>query len=167
MSIKRIDKMRYASIRELDISNGRGVGISLFVQGCHFHCKNCFNKETWDFDGGKEWNDTTKSKLFELLNRPYINHISFLGGEPLCEENRYEVTNIVKECRKRFPDKKIWLWSGYTFNQISKLEVVEYLDYIIDGQFIDELKDMNLAFRGSSNQKIWFKDDSGMWKYME
>ena len=153
--------MRYASIRSMDISNGRGVGVSLFVQGCHFHCKNCFNSDTWDFNGGKEWTKEVKNNFFKLIARPYINHISILGGEPLCKENIVEVTNLAKECKMSFPNKKIWLWSGYDFKKyINQLEITYYIDYIIDGQYIDELKDKDLIFKGSSNQKIWKKENN-------
>lgn len=157
--------MRYASIRSMDISNGEGIGISLFVQGCHFHCYNCFNSETWDFNGGKEWNNEIKHYFLELAKKPYIDHISLLGGEPLCEENLNEVTQLTKECKKTFPNKKIWLWSGYTWEDyISKLDIINYLDYIIDGKYIDNLNDFNLNFRGSSNQRIWIKDKKNIWK---
>lgn len=102
--------MRYASIRNMDISNGEGIGIALFVQGCPFHCHNCFNKETWDFDGGKEWNDSVKEYFINLANKEYISRISILGGEPLSLHNIYEVINITKELKERYPNKKIWLY---------------------------------------------------------
>ncbi|MFG6393964.1 MAG: 4Fe-4S cluster-binding domain-containing protein [Lachnospiraceae bacterium] len=125
----RRGNIRYASIRELDISNGNGIGIALFVQGCHFHCKNCFNQETWDFNGGKKWTPDTMEKFLRLADRPYINRISILGGEPLAEENIREVTNIASKCKKMFPDKKIWLWSGYNFkDHIYALEITSYVN---------------------------------------
>ena len=101
--------MRYASIRSMDISNGEGVGISLFVQGCHFHCKNCFNKDTWDFNGGKEWTQDTEDKLIELANKPYIKRLSILGGEPLADENLDGVLHLVDRFRLLLPSKTIWL----------------------------------------------------------
>lgn len=112
--------MRYAQIRSMDISNGEGVGVSLFVQGCPFHCKNCFNSETWDFNGGKEWTEKTKNKFMELIDRPYIKRVSFLGGECLADQNLDEVLKLVKQIRISFPKKTIWLWqrcftSIYTF----------------------------------------------------
>ena len=100
--------MRYAQIRNMDISNGENIGVSLFVQGCRFKCKNCFNKETWDFSGGKEWTKEIESKFFELIDRPYIKRISILGGEPLADENAEEVLNLIKEIKGRFPTKDIW-----------------------------------------------------------
>ena len=153
--------MRYASIRELDISNGEGIGVALFVQGCPSpHCKNCFNHETWDFCGGKAWNKEVENKFFELLNRTYIKRISFLGGECLAEENVGDITELAKKCKEKFPEKKIWLWSRYNFEtHISHLEITQYVDYIIDGQFVEELKDISLLYRGSSNQNVWKKEN--------
>ena len=156
--------MRYASIRELDISNGEGVGVSLFVQGCHFHCKGCFNSETWNFNGGNEWTEEIEKQFLQLIDRPYIKRISILGGEPLANENINDVIKLVKKCKLLFPDKKIWLWSGNDFlSYISSLDIINYVDYIIDGKYINELKDFNLLFRGSSNQHIWKKDMEDVW----
>lgn len=112
--------MRYASIRNLDISNGEGVGVSLFVQGCPFHCKNCFNSETWDFNGGKEWTEKTKNKFMELIDRPYIKRVSFLGGECLAEQNLNEVLKLVQEIRISFPEKTIWLYTGYKLELLNE-----------------------------------------------
>ena len=109
--------MRYASIRSMDISNGEGVGVSLFVQGCHFHCKNCFNKDTWDFNGGKEWTPEIEDKFIELASRPYIKRISLLGGECLADENLDGVLNLVNRIRLLFPEKTIWLYTGYTWEE--------------------------------------------------
>lgn len=156
--------MRYASIREMDISNGEGLGVSLFVQGCpEPHCKGCFNPETWNFDGGKEWTNEIENKFFELINKPYIKRISILGGECLAKENIMDITKLVKKCKEKFPEKKIWLWSRYDFKSyISKLEIVKYVDYIVDGKYIEELKDISLLYRGSSNQTVW-KKQKGEW----
>ena len=98
--------MRYASIRTMDVSDGEGVGCSLFVQGCHFHCKNCFNQSTWDFDGGKEWSKATKEKFLELVKRPYITRVSILGGEPLADENIEDVSELISQIPL---NKKVWL----------------------------------------------------------
>nr|DAD94284.1 MAG TPA: 4Fe-4S single cluster domain protein [Siphoviridae sp. cttFh17] len=171
--------MRYSSIRNLDISNGEGVGVSLFVQGCDRHCFNCFNSETWDFNGGKEWTEETKNKFMELIDRPYINRISVLGGEPLAEQNLDEVLSLIKEIHSSFPEKTIWLYTGFRWNYIMNYQPVEtdgfdYFDYIeesyndglmekrkqiislcdvvIDGEYIDEQKDLTLKWRGSKNQ---------------
>lgn len=163
--------MRYASIRNLDISNGEGVGVSLFVQGCPFHCKNCFNSETWDFNGGKEWTEKTKNKFMELIDRPYIKRVSFLGGECLAEQNLDEVLKLVQEIRISFPEKTIWLYTGYKFEQIkdvfmeskkwfwkhsaiTRWEIISNVDILVDGEYIDEQKDLSLRFRGSKNQRV-------------
>ena len=108
-----VNNIRYASIRNFDISNGEGVGVALFVQGCHFHCYNCFNTNTWDFNGGKEWTQDTENKLIELASRPYIKRLSILGGEPLADENLDGVLHLVDRFRLSFPNKSIWLYTGY------------------------------------------------------
>lgn len=162
--------MRYASIRSLDISNGEGVGVSLFVQGCPFHCKNCFNSETWDFNGGKEWTEETKNKFIELINRPYIKRVSFLGGECLAEQNFDEVLKLVQEIRISFPEKTIWLYTGYSYSEIfrgqssclsqeglnnfKRREIIKLCDVLVDGEYIDEQKDLTLKWRGSKNQRV-------------
>lgn len=157
--------MRYALMRKMDISNGAFVGVSLFVQGCHFHCKNCFNQETWDFKGGHEWTKKTKEKFLELANKQYIKRVSILGGEPLAEENVKDVVDLMKTIKEIYPDKDIWVYSGYTIEAIKKRcldDILKYADVIVDGQYIDELRDIRLKWRGSSNQKIWVKID-GEW----
>lgn len=166
--------MRYASIRSLDISNGEGVGVSLFVQGCPFHCKNCFNSETWDFNGGKEWTEETKNKFIELINRPYIKRVSFLGGECLAEQNLDEVIKLTQQIRISYPEKTIWLYTGYDFDLLksryneykytpfaanadewlTRWEIISNVDVLIDGEYIDEQKDLTLAYRGSKNQHV-------------
>ena len=142
----------------MDITNGKGLGISLFVQGCHFHCKNCFNSSTWDFDGGKEWTKDKKQEFLELAKNPRIKRISLLGGEPLAEENLVDVLDLVNEIRLSFPEKNIWLYSGFTwFEALSndlRHKIIEQCDVMVDGRFVDELKDLSLAYRGSSNQRV-------------
>lgn len=177
--------MRYAQIRSMDISNGEGVGVSLFIQGCPFHCKNCFNSETWDFNGGKEWTEKTKNKFMELIDRPYIKRVSFLGGECLADQNLDEVLKLVKQIRISFPEKTIWLYTGYKLellseeiyngtkqictishfypipnknefaeNQVKRSEIIELCNVLVDGEYIDEQKDLSLKFRGSKNQRV-------------
>lgn len=163
--------MRYASIRNLDISNGEGVGVSLFVQGCDRHCFNCFNPNTWDFNGGKEWTEETKNKFIKLIDRPYINRISILGGEPLAEQNLDEVLSLIKEIRISFPEKTIWLYTGYELSEIIKQEqyekvsgipdvwskrweIIKLCNIVVDGEYIDEQKDLTLKWRGSKNQHV-------------
>lgn len=167
--------MRYAQIRSMDISNGEGVGVSLFVQGCPFHCKNCFNSDTWDFNGGKEWTEEIKDKFMELINRPYIKRVSFLGGECLAEQNLDEVLKLVQEIRISFPEKTIWLYTGFEWNDImcsfaglqadcvaldkkdieafeKRRKIISNVDVLVDGEYIDEQKDLTLKWRGSKNQ---------------
>lgn len=169
--------MRYAQIRSMDISNGEGVGVSIFVQGCPFHCKNCFNSETWDFNGGKEWTEKTKNKFMELIDRPYIKRVSFLGGECLADQNLDEVLKLVKQIRISFPEKTIWLYTGFCWNDImcsfaglqadcvvldkkdieaweKRRKIISNVDVLVDGEYIDEQKDLSLKFKGSKNQRV-------------
>ncbi|MCI8579208.1 MAG: anaerobic ribonucleoside-triphosphate reductase activating protein [Dorea sp.] len=164
--------MRYASIRSMDISNGEGIGVALFVQGCPFkpHCRGCFNPETWDFDGGKEWTAESKDKLIKLASRPYIKRLSILGGEPLANENLDGVLDLVNEIRILFPQKTIWLYSGYTWERLfeddkfdieggicenqTRRAIVLSTDVFIDGRYVDSQKDLTLKWRGSKNQKV-------------
>lgn len=155
--------MRWAQMRALDISNGTGVGISLFVQGCPFHCFNCFNPETWDFEKGNEWTKETQNDFLKLAERSYIDRISFLGGEPLAEQNIEDLLILIRLIKDRYPNKKIWLYSGFTFEKIFnsteekfliRQQILSYVNVLVDGQYIDELKDYSLRFRGSSNQRI-------------
>lgn len=142
--------MRYASIRDLDISNGNDIGVALFTQGCHFHCKNCFNKSTWGFDDGKEFTKETCDKFMKLVNRPFIKRVSILGGEPLAKENVADVCNILKQIK----NKTTWVYTGHTFETVKNYDIMKYIDYLVDGQYVDELRDLRLKFRGSSNQRI-------------
>ena len=163
--------MRYAQIRSMDISNGEGIGIALFVQGCHFHCQNCFNSDTWDFNGGKEWTQETEDKFIELANKPYIKRISILGGEPLAEENLDDVLELVNKIRILYPPKLIWLYTGYTWETImnyisvgidqyidnlyiKRKNIIKQCNVLVDGRYMDSLKDITLKWRGSSNQRV-------------
>lgn len=145
--------MRYASIRDLDISNGEGLGVALFVQGCHFHCKNCFNQSTWDFNGGKEWTMEVEDKFLKLIQRPFIQRVSILGGEPLADENYPTVIYLLKT----IDNVEKWVYTGYRKEELmyfGKHEVFKHADVIVDGRYVDELRDLSLSFRGSSNQRI-------------
>lgn len=148
--------MRYSQIRSMDISNGENIGVSLFTQGCPIHCKNCFNSELWNFDCGNEWTEEIKHKFFELIDKPYIKRVSVLGGEPLAKQNYYDVRNLIKEIKNIFPEKTIWLYTGYTFENLSREQqrTIIYADILVDGEYIDELKDQTLKWRGSSNQRV-------------
>lgn len=174
MSIRSVIEIRYAQIRSLDLSNGDGVGIALFVQGCHFHCPNCFNPGTWDFDGGKEWTEEVKNKFLELANRPYIKRISILGGEPLAEENLDDVLDLVNRIHLSRHKKSIWLYTGYTWEEIigvkhenqfedlgngycrltKKASVMMNCDVLVDGKYINSQRDITLPYRGSKNQRL-------------
>ena len=151
--------MRYNKIRKMDISNGEGVRVSIFVQGCHFHCKGCFNPETWSFEAGKEFTSQTFKTLLDLCLKDTVKGLSILGGEPLNEENFIGVLEIVKEFRnkEKLKNKDIWLWTGYEIEDIlsseKKKEILKYLDYVVCGQFIEEEKNLKLKWAGSNNQR--------------
>lgn len=147
--------MRYNQIREMDISNGPGVRVSIFMQGCHFHCKNCFNKETWDFEGGKEFTEDTIKKILQLSNKEYIKGLSILGGEPMHPNNIEGTTKLAKAFKEEYPDKTIWVWSGYRFDEdLKDKEVLNYIDVLVDGTYKDELHNPTLKWKGSSNQRV-------------
>jgi len=146
--------MRYNKIRKMDISNGPGIRISIFMQGCTFNCKNCFNPETHDFNEGKDFTEDTINRVIELANPKHIEGLSILGGEPLHPKNLKGTTELVRKFRETYPDKSIWIWSGFLFDDLKDKEVMNYIDVLVDGQFKDELKDYNLLYRGSSNQRI-------------
>lgn len=147
--------MRYNQIRKMDIANGPGVRVSIFIQGCAFHCKNCFNKETWDFDGGKEFNDDVIDEVIKLCKPSHIKGLSILGGEPWHPLNVDGTYKLVKRFKEVYPDKTIWSWSGFLFEDyLSKQDAIKYVDVIVDGRFVEELKNPNLKYKGSSNQRV-------------
>ncbi len=147
--------MRYNKIRKMDISNGPGVRVSVFFQGCEFHCKNCFNKETWDFAGGKEFTDETIEHILDLCSKDHIQGLSLLGGEPLHPKNIEGSTKLAKRFKERFPNKTLWVWSGFLYElYVGKKEIVNYIDVLVDGQYIDEEYDPTILYRGSRNQRV-------------
>ena len=146
--------MHNNKVRKMDISNGPGVRISIFVQGCTFHCKNCFNPETHDFNGGKEFDDHTISTILDLCKNDSIRGLSILGGEPLHPKNIEEVTRLAKIFKENYPNKDIWVWTGFHFEDLKEKEIFHYIDVLVDGQFDDDLKDPRLKWRGSSNQRV-------------
>lgn len=147
--------MRYNKIRKMDISNGPGVRVSIFMQGCTFNCKNCFNKETHDFNGGRDFTDETIERVLELCNFDYIVGLSILGGEPLHLLNIEGTTKLVKRFKEKYPNKNIWIWSGFLFDKdLNDKEILKYIDVLVDGQYKDELYDPNLKYCGSSNQRV-------------
>jgi anaerobic ribonucleoside-triphosphate reductase activating protein len=148
--------MRYAQIRDMDISNGRGIGCSIFLQGCSVRCSGCFNQSTWDFNGGKEWTEKETEQLFEILSKPHITRLSILGGEPL--DQAKELSHLLLKIRDKFPNLEIWIYSGRVFElnvkNFDRCNCLTLCDVLVDGAYVDELKDLTLAFRGSSNQRI-------------
>ena len=146
--------MRYNKIRKMDISNGPGIRVSIFMQGCSFHCKDCFNSETWDFKAGKEFNDEFINKVLDLASLPHIVGLSILGGEPMHPNNREGTIKLAKAFKKRYPDKDIWVWSGYLFDELKDIDGLSYIDTLVDGRFVIEQANPTLKFRGSSNQRV-------------
>ena len=147
--------MKYNRIRKMDISNGPGVRISIFMQGCTFNCPNCFNKETHDFELGKEFDDAAIERILKLSESNYISGLSILGGEPLHPRN---IEGTIKLCKAYYEkyqgSKTIWIWTGFLFDNISNKELFNYVDVIVDGLYIDELHDFRLKWRGSKNQRV-------------
>ena len=190
--------MRYASMRSMDITNGDNIGVSLFVQGCPFQCYNCFNSTAWDFNGGKEWNNDTKKHFLDLIDKPYIKRISILGGEPLASSNLDGILDLLQEIRTEYPAspnltpeihckmgdfssqnfdqirllypaKTIWLYTGYTLEQIlqpllintipteeeeKRIDIVKMVDVLVDGPYVDAQRDVTTKWRGSKNQRV-------------
>ena len=147
--------MRYNKIRKMDISNGPGVRVSIFMQGCSFHCKNCFNPETWDFNGGKEFDDSTIDEVLDLCGKSHVKGLSILGGEPMHPNNIEATTKLAKAFKEKYPTKNIWAWSGFKFDEDLKgKEVLNYIDVLVDGTYNNELNDPTLKWRGSSNQRV-------------
>lgn len=163
--------MRYADFYECDICNGNEVGMSLFIQGCPFHCKGCFNPETWDFNGGKEWTSEVEHKFLDMVNRDYIRRITFIGGSPLCDENVEDVCNLIRLLKNKHQDKQIWVYTGMKWEDIfnekwfidgctdsnassCRNEILNMIDVLVDGSFEYNKRDLTLAFRGSTNQRI-------------
>ena len=146
--------MNYAEIKKVDIANGPGVRVSLFVSGCRNHCKGCFNPETWDFDYGRPFTRATEDEIIKALRPLWIQGLSILGGEPAEEENTAILIPFLKRVRAALPDKDIWLYSGYTYEALRDKEILTLADVLVDGPFLLEQKDAGLAFRGSRNQRI-------------
>ena len=146
--------MNYGIINKFDVINGNGIRVSLFVSGCHNNCKGCFNKQSQDFNYGKKFTTETQREILLALTPIYITGISILGGEPLEPENISTVYNLCKEIKEKFPTKDIWLYTGYTFENISSYLIMKYIDVLVDGKYIEEQKDLTLKWRGSKNQRV-------------
>lgn len=156
--------MNYSAIKTCDISNGVGVRTSLFVSGCRHRCDGCFNEETWPFDAGKHFGDDAISSIIRLLEPDYIDGLSILGGEPLEPENQPEVWRLTSMVKSRYPDKDIWLWTGFTWSELTIIDsrartdmlphILEGVDVLVDGRFMLDHRDIMLRFRGSPNQRL-------------
>lgn len=156
--------MHYSTIKDCDIANGIGVRITLFVSGCTNHCKNCFQPQTWDFDFGEPFTEETEEKLIEMLKPDYINGLTLLGGEPMEPQNQRALVPFLKRVREAYPNKNIWCFTGFTYEVLKTDgshprcevtdEMLSLIDVLVDGRYVDELKDLTLQFRGSSNQRL-------------
>ena len=160
--------MNYHKIEKTSVANGTGIRVVLWVSGCSLHCKGCHNPETWCLNSGKQFDEEAKKELFEALDKPYIQGITFSGGHPLENENVEEVYLLIKEIKEKFPTKDIWLYTGYTLEHIFpsvitdcldlerfyKQEIVKMCDVIVDGKYVEELRDITLKWKGSSNQRV-------------
>ena len=156
--------MHYSTIKDCDIANGIGVRITLFVSGCTNHCKNCFQPQTWDFDFGEPFTEETEEKLLEMLKPDYINGLTLLGGEPMEPQNQRALVPFLKKVREAYPNKNIWCFTGFTYEVLKTDgspprcevtdEMLSLIDVLVDGRYVDELKDLTLQFRGSSNQRL-------------
>lgn len=147
--------MRYNKIRKMDIADGPGVRVSIFMQGCTFKCKNCFNPETHDFNAGKEFTDATIDRVLELCSNENIEGLSILGGEPMHPLNIEGTRKLAKAFKEKYPNKNLWVWTGFLFDRdLKNEETLKYIDVLVDGQYVDELHNPTLKWRGSSNQRV-------------
>ena len=156
--------MNYADIKKIDVANGEGVRVSVFVSGCNHHCKGCFNQCAWDFNYGKKFTEKEEQQIIDYMNHDYISGLSLLGGEPLEPRNQEGLLPLVKKVKEKFPNKDIWCYTGFDFekdvvekmakNNETTRELLKYIDIIVDGKFEEDKKNLKLQFRGSSNQKI-------------
>ena len=156
--------MYYGTIKKFDIANGEGVRVTLFVSGCRNHCKNCFQPQTWDFDYGEPFTEETQEQILEWLEPSYVNGLTLLGGEPFEPENQRALVPFLRRVRERYPQKTVWSFSGFTLEELKDEncrgrfevtdEMLSLLDVLVDGRFVEELKNISLRFRGSSNQRL-------------
>ena len=156
--------MNYATIKWYDVSNGPGGRVSLYVSGCRNHCKNCFNPETWDFCYGEPFTREVEDKILNALAPEYIKGFTLLGGDPFEPENAEALVPFMERLRKKYPEKSVWCFTGYDYEADlltgkkgdidTNIRLLSTLDVLVDGKFVEELKDLNLLFRGSSNQRI-------------
>lgn len=156
--------MNYLNIKRRDIANGLGVRVSVFVCGCTHHCKGCFNPETWNFNAGEPFSDKQLKLVLDFLQPDYVQGLTMLGGEPMEPENQPAVYNLIKEVKSKYPQKDIWIYSGYLYEELTNknskvstnhtLNILSLCDVLVDGEFVLEKKNLRLKFRGSQNQRI-------------
>jgi anaerobic ribonucleoside-triphosphate reductase activating protein len=156
--------MHYGALKNCDIANGPGIRVSLFVSGCRNHCPGCFQPETWDFNYGDLYTEETEKEILKLLSNEYVDGLSLLGGDPFEPENQAQLVLLMKKCKKNFPEKTIWIYTGYTYEKLISgnvhpccewtKEMLSLTDVLVDGRFIEDEKDISLQFRGSRNQRI-------------
>lgn len=156
--------MNYAGIKKLDVANGPGLRVSLFVSGCTHYCKGCFNREAWDFNYGNLFTEAVEEEIVAELRRPQVSGLTLLGGDPFEYENQKRLLSFVQRVKSEFPNKDIWCYTGYDFEtdvlgkmvlyQEETKELLQYIDILVDGEFKEELKDLRLRFKGSANQRI-------------
>lgn len=146
--------MKYNKIRKMDIANGPGIRVSIFMQGCSFHCEGCFSEETWDFKKGKDFTEETINQVIELCKNHTIKGLSILGGEALHPKNIEGTTQLAKAFKKNFPKKDLWVWTGFLFENIKDKEVLNYIDVLVDGQFQIKNRNPKLKYCGSTNQRV-------------
>ena len=168
--------MNYGNIKPVDVADGPGVRVSLFVSGCRHHCKGCFNVETWNFDYGKPYTKETEDEIIKALQPAFIEGFTVLGGEPFEPENQVEVVKLLKRVRQTYPQKSIWCYTGYTYDTDLQKggkvytdvteEMLFYIDVLVDGEFVEEERDITLKFRGSRNQRLLTLSEgkvTGLW----
>lgn len=146
--------MRYNKIRKMDIANGPGVRVSIFMQGCAFRCPGCFNPETHDFSGGQEFTEETINQVLQLCAPEHIQGLSILGGEPLHPQNLVATTALARAFKQRYPQKTLWVWTGFRFEDVCQNDVFHDIDVLVDGQFQQALADPMLKYKGSANQRV-------------
>lgn len=146
--------MRYHNITKDDMLNGDGLRVVLWVAGCEHHCSECQNPVTWDICGGLEFDDSAKQEIFDELSKSYVSGITLSGGDPLHRQNREDIGNLICEISEKFPDKTIWVYTGYEWQDVKDLPFMNKVDVLVDGRYIKEQRDVNLPWRGSSNQKV-------------
>lgn len=146
--------MRYHNITKDDMLNGDGLRVVLWVSGCTHACPGCHNPITWDIEGGIEFSEEAEMELFGALSKPYISGITFSGGDPLHPKNRKEIKRLIKKVKEKFPQKTIWLYTGFLWEEIKDEEYIKDVDVLVDGRFIEDLKDEKLYWKGSSNQRV-------------